>query len=750
MDLKTKISSFLSLDDPAIDASLRQRQLAFGALVDTLYRQAAVCISATVINASILFLISYKHIDSGPLFAWAAIIAAGVVFRIFAVLRYRCRIAGQQPLSMYRLMLASIIAIGFAWGSAVIFLIPAGCAIGHALFVVIVLCGMSAGALGGLAVPISAYLGFSVPVLLAVIIRFALFNHPLHLAVVAVTVLFLFLTTVIALRINCDRYRLQLMKEVFEQKVAERTSRLKALNQELESKVDALQAAHLMLEQERDRLETITGNIGAGLAVISRDYKILWANKVLKEMFGADIEGRTCFSNFKWRRHICPECGVARIFDGADKVIHEQSGRNSEGGRMWYQIIATPIKDSHGNVTAALELVLPITDRKEAEALQERMARELEQVRKIEAIATLAGGIAHQFNNALTAVVGNIELLQLDYAHDENLNRYLEPVLESAARMTEWTRQLLAYAEGGKYRPQTVSLAGFINETLPLLRHSIDQRIDLVADLEEVDCLVHIDLAQMQMVLSSIVANASEAIDGQGTIKIACKIFQEESNHLPGMDKDRYVCLSVVDNGRGMDEATRKRVFEPFFTTKFYGRGLGMAAVYGIVKNHGGYITIESESGRGTTVNLFLPKARKEDQPEAVARVAAGSGRILLIEDEELVRDINQALLERLGYQVVTAADGAQALDLVENSPQRYDLALLDIKLPDIDGAALFPRLRQHRPEMKVIVCSGYALDGPTQAILDAGAEDFIQKPFSMADIAAKIEKVLRPGKETS
>jgi len=334
--------------------------------------------------------------------------------------------------------------------------------------------------------------------------------------------------------------------------------------------------------------------------------------------------------------------------------------------------------------------------------------------------------------------VGNIELLQLDYAHDENLNRYLEPVLESATRMTEWTRQLLAYAEGGKYRPQTVSLIGFINETLPLLRHSIDQNIDLVADMDEVDCPVHIDLAQMQMVLSSIVANAAEAIEGQGTIRIACRVCQEASEQLPGMKQERYVCLSVVDNGRGMDEATRKRVFEPFFTTKFYGRGLGMAAVYGIVKNHGGYITIDSESGKGTTVNLFLPKARHEERSVTVARVIAGSGRILLIEDEELVREINQTLLERLGYEVVTAADGDQALELVENSSQQYDLALLDIKLPDIDGAALFPKLRKNRPEMKVIVCSGYALDGPTQAILDAGAEDFIQKPFSMADIAAK------------
>lgn len=744
MNLKNKITAFFSLDDPAVNATSQQRQQAYGSLIEALYRQSAICIPAAVVNAAILLYISSGEVGPGSLFSWAGCMAAGMAFCIFAALRYRRRISGEPPARLYRLMLTSIIAIGFAWGSAVVFLIPDGVSIGHALLVVIILCGISAGALGCLAVPLSAYLGFSLPVWLAVIVRFSVFDHPLHLAIVAVTILFLILTAVIALSINRDRYRLQLMKNVFEDLVAERTSRLEAVNRELESKVHELQNAHLMLKQERDRLETITGNIGAGLAVISRDYKILWANKVLKEMFGAGIEGRTCYSNFKQRSDICPECGVTRIFDGQDKIIHEQSGRDSGGSRLWFQIIATPIKDSHGNVTAALELVLPITEKKQAEAFQERMARELEQVRKIEAIATLAGGIAHQFNNALTAVVGNIELLQLDYAHDENLSRYLEPVLESAARMTEWTRQLLAYAEGGKYRPQTVSLTGFINETLPLLRHSIGQDINLVADMDEVDCPVHIDLAQMQMVLSSIVANAAEAIDGRGTITISCKDCRQGAEHLPGMQPERYVCLSVTDNGRGMDEATRKRVFEPFFTTKFYGRGLGMAAVYGIVKNHGGYIAIDSESGKGTTVNLFLPRAREEDRPQHVTRVIAGSGRILLIEDEELVREINQALLERLGYEVVTAADGARALELVENSPEKFDLALLDIKLPDIDGAALFPRLRRHQPEMKVIVCSGYALDGPTQTILDAGAEDFIQKPFSMADIAAKIERVLR------
>ncbi len=745
MDSEPGIITRLCLKDLAIEATSGQKQQAFAALLDTLYRHTGVGILGTIISVAILAYVNYFQVNPRALTCWIALMTAAVLFRFFAARHYKKRIAHQPPEKLYGLMLASIIVIGCCWATAVVFLVPADASMAHALFVVIVLCGMSAGALGALAVPLSAYLGFSLPVLLAISVRFAVLDHPLHLAVSLVTLLFLGLTVNIALRINRNSYRLHLMNIVFEEKVAERTQSLHKVNHELESRVQEVQKARQMLEQERDRLETITGNIGAGLAVISRDYKILWANKVLKEIFDDRCEGQPCFYNFKREKGICPECGVSRIFEtGAEQVIHEQAGSDNRGNNLWFQIVATPIKDSNGNVTAALSLVLPITEKKQDEAMRQRMARELEQVRKIEAIATLAGGIAHQFNNALTAVVGNLELLQLDYAHDENLATYIKPIFDSAAKMTQWTRQLLAYAEGGKYRPQTVSLVVFIKETLPLLRHSLPPHIEMIADLENIECPVHIDLAQMQMVLSSIVANAAEAIKRQGTIRLTCRDGESDKGPLPGLDLDRYVCLSVIDNGQGMDEETRKRVFEPFYTTKFYGRGLGMAAVYGIIKNHGGYITIESEKGKGTAVHLFLPRASEQEPGETLEPAMTGSGTILLIEDEKPVREINQAILERLGYKVITAENGSQALDLCSDDNEHFDLALLDLKLPDIDGAALFPKLREQRPEMKVIVCSGYSLDGATQAILDAGAEDFIQKPFSMADIAAKIEKVLK------
>jgi CheY-like chemotaxis protein len=206
-----------------------------------------------------------------------------------------------------------------------------------------------------------------------------------------------------------------------------------------------------------------------------------------------------------------------------------------------------------------------------------------------------------------------------------------------------------------------------------------------------------------------------------------------------------YVALSISDEGIGMDNQTLQRIFEPFFSTKFQGRGLGMAAVYGIVRNHGGHVAIASQPGQGTQVTLYLPET---EAPRAAAAVKPqappkAKGTVLLVEDEPLVLEVNERILKRLGYQVVTACTGREALDHLGNSRTAIDAVLLDIKLPDMDGAALYPASRERRPDAKVIVCSGYALDGPTQALMDSGADGFIQKPFSLDDLAQKLSAVL-------
>lgn len=251
-----------------------------------------------------------------------------------------------------------------------------------------------------------------------------------------------------------------------------------------------------------------------------------------------------------------------------------------------------------------------IMERKRAEKAKLKLESQFEQAHKMKTIATLAGGVAHQYNNALAVITGTLDLLEMEVSENENVARYLGSIKKSALRMTQLTRQLLAYARGGKYRVETISLCDFVRDTLPLLIPGLKPTVKVETDLS-VDVLkTQVDLIQMQMVLLAILSNASEAIEEEGCIRITCKnevITKKNAKDFPGLMIGSYVCLTIEDNGKGREEETRRKVFEPFFTTKFQGRGLGMAAAYGIVSNHGGKITVESQLDMGTNVKVRLP-----------------------------------------------------------------------------------------------------------------------------------------------
>ena len=253
------------------------------------------------------------------------------------------------------------------------------------------------------------------------------------------------------------------------------------------------------------------------------------------------------------------------------------------------------------------------------------------------------------------------------------------------------------------------------------------------------------------MILSAILANSNEAIEDKGLIKVTAgneDLDEDFTKQYPGLKTGPYVCLTIEDDGKGMDEETRTGIFEPFFTTKFHGRGMGMAAVYGIVMNHDGWIYVDSELGKGTTVQIYLPVSEitVEEPKKAEVEVVRGSGTILMIEDEDVVIKVTQTILERLGYRVMVAKTGKDAIHIAETFDGRIDLALLDIKLPDMEGGKVYPFIMKARPNLKVIVFSGYSIEGPARKILDAGAEDFIQKPFSLAKLSEKLKEVLDTG----
>ncbi|MBW2408692.1 MAG: response regulator [Deltaproteobacteria bacterium] len=390
-------------------------------------------------------------------------------------------------------------------------------------------------------------------------------------------------------------------------------------------------------------------------------------------------------------------------------------------------------------------------DQKTKEIL--RYERQLLRAQKTEAIATLAGGIAHEFNNALSAVVGCLELFKLDFLENEKVLNDIEYVQPAIDRMSNLTSQLLAYAQEGKYHPQKLSLNDIVQDTLPNIQHTLDSSIKFDLKLASDTWPVDADLLQMQMVLAAMLTNASEALEREGRIRISTRniyIDDVTSKHFADLSPGRYVSLQIKDNGKGMDEKTRQRLFEPFYTTKIQGRGLGMAAAFGIIRSHDGWIKVDSEIGRGTLITVYLPIAADvhvQEKNDEVS-VAPGTETILLVEDDDIVVEITRKMMTRLGYQTRVAQNGEEAVRISDNPDANFDLVLLDMKLPDMDAKQIFFSLKNAHPETKVIIFSGYAIDGPVQEILDAGADGFIQKPFSFSTLSSQLRAVLGNSKE--
>ena len=498
------------------------------------------------------------------------------------------------------------------------------------------------------------------------------------------------------------------------------------------------------LRESESRHRQFVENAVLGLFQVTKEGQFLMSNQRMAKIFGYDSQQdflsgvgniSELYVNPEERQEILQEIDERGHIDG-----REMSFKRKDGDPIFCNAYVRSTQNEDGKYIYE-GLLEDVTEKK-------NMVAQLQQVNKMESIATLAGGVAHEFNNALMGVIGNIELLKMDLPLDEGRHKTLDTMNTAGHRMSRLTDQLLAYAKGGKYHPKNLKLDDFVIETLPILEHDLNPTVRVETHLQKDISFISADNAQMQMVLSAILSNSNEAIEDEGTIRITAenKNLDEHFTKLhPGLEPGYYVCLTVEDDGRGMDEETKRGIFEPFFTTKFQGRGMGMAAVYGIVRNHDGGIYVDSELGTGTTVRIYLPAIEVEiEKPkEAKAEVSTGSGTILMIEDEDVVIEVTQAMLEMLGYRVMVAKTGKDAIHIAETFDGEIDLALLDIKLPDIDGRNLYPLIMKARSNLKVIVFSGYSIDGPAREILDEGAQGFIQKPFSLAALSDTLKEVL-------
>jgi len=493
--------------------------------------------------------------------------------------------------------------------------------------------------------------------------------------------------------------------------------------------------AEVALRESEEKYRSMMESMKDLVYICSPDFRVEYVNPAMVKRAGGNDIGELCFKAINGFDDKCSWCVHDKVQQGENcgtEIVSPKDGRI-------YNVSHSPIHHVDGSISK-LAIYRDIT-------AMRNMEQQLREVQKMEAIARLAGGVAHEFNNSLMGIMGHIELLKMNLPEDERRNKSLETMNIAGHRMSRLTDQLLAYAKGGKYQPKNLKIDDFVIETLPILQHDLSPAVRIETRFPKDTSYINADNTQMQMVFSAILRNSDEAIEDNGLIRITAEnknVDDDLAKQNPDLKPGLYVCLTVEDDGKGMDEETRDGIFEPFFTTKFQGRGMGMAAAYGIVRNHDGWISVDSELGKGTVVQIYLPAIEIEvEKPKKTkAEATAGTGTILMIEDEDVVIEVTQAMLEMLGYRVMVAKTGKDAIHIAETFDGQIDLALLDIKLPDIDGRNLYPLIIKARSNLKVIVFSGYSIDGPAREILDAGAQDFIQKPFSIATLSEKLKEV--------
>lgn len=427
----------------------------------------------------------------------------------------------------------------------------------------------------------------------------------------------------------------------------------------------------------------------------------------------------------------------------APRVV-ECSGLRAGGDTFPAEVLLCRVEEGSGR---CLVHVQDITDRKRAAAAMLQSSR-------MEATATLAGGIAHDFNNLMAAVLGNAELLQMRYADDEGARRPLADIAGAAQRAADLTHQMLAFARGGKYETRLTDLNAIARENAAALSGELPAGVEFRQHLGKGLWPVHGDPTQLSQVVGNLCRNAVEATEGGGTISVATRnlvLDEAFAAQRPGLRAGSHIELTISDSGCGIEAGNVSRVFEPFFTTKFQGRGLGLAAAYGIVKNHGGYITVESERDRGTKVTIYLPARPREHVRPADAEAPPraelrGSETILVVEDEQPVLDLTCELLTRFGYTVATARNGREAVREAENPGRAFDLVLLDLGMPVMSGNEAFPRIRKARPELPVVITTGFEPGEATNFLLEDGPTHLLQKPYAMTDLLSTVRGVLERG----
>ncbi len=421
-----------------------------------------------------------------------------------------------------------------------------------------------------------------------------------------------------------------------------------------------------------------------------------------------------------------------------------------------FHTVQVPLHAEDGSVSGICGIVRDVTQQKRAERERLEFMERVQQTQKLESLGVLAGGIAHDFNNLLVGILGNAGLALLDLGPGAPARQYLADIERAAQRASELVRQMLAYAGKGRMITERVDLQSLVEEMAHLIKTSISKRARLQFSHTGGAPAIDADATEIRQVAMNLITNASDALgDGDGTIVVTTGTAECDPACLAGtlladgLEPGTYATLEVSDTGCGMDPETLDKIFDPFFSTKFTGRGLGLAAVLGIVRSHRGALSVESTPGRGSTFRVLFPLSQAKAGAVTAEPHAKpdwrGSGTILLADDERTVLKVAARMLARLGFEVVEAADGQEALELFRRTPDRFAAVLLDLTMPRMGGDECFTALRDIRPDVRVVLSSGYSEHELTRRFEGRGLAGFAQKPYRLKDLARVLRQAIAP-----
>ncbi|MBZ5593920.1 MAG: PAS domain S-box protein [Acidobacteriia bacterium] len=541
------------------------------------------------------------------------------------------------------------------------------------------------------------------------------------------------------------------LNESLERRAMERTAQLEAANLELKNEITQRKRAE-------DGFRLAVESVPSGMVMVNQEGKIVLVNAQTEKMFGYqrdELLGQTVdilVPNQSREAHAQYRAGFfAHLQARPMGTGRDLYGLRKDGSEFPVEVGLNPIETAEG--TWVLSAIVDITERKRAEEEHKRLEAQMQHTQKLESLGVLAGGIAHDFNNLLVSILGNAGLALMDLAPESPARPTVKAIEAAALRTAELTKQLLAYSGKGKFLVQPLNLSRLVEEMAHLLKVSMSKRVvfrtRLAANLPAIEA----DAVQLQQVVMNLITNASEALgDSAGDVVVCTGVMDADRAYLSegflddNLPEGRYVYLEVTDTGCGMDQETRSRIFDPFFTTKFTGRGLGLAAVLGIVRGHRGTIRLYSEPGLGTAFKVLFPASEQPLPPSERTETDAawrGAGTILIVDDEEGVRSVARGALEKAGFTTMVAEDGHAAVELFRTHANDITAVLLDMTMPRMSGEEVFRAIRNLRPDAKVILSSGYNEQETLSLFQSKGLAGFIQKPYRAMTLIEKVREIL-------